>query len=299
MSIAARDRSDEVFVAERPWGQFQQFVSNESCTVKIITVEPGHRLWLQTHGQRDEMWQVLDVPIDIQVDDRSWTAQPGERVWVPQGARHRMGNSGEPPPGACSRSPSATSTRATSSGSRTTTPGSRRAETGSRGPGDTCRPALVLSRPRRCSARGDGRPVHGELPEPPAARAVQDRPAVAAQGRRRGEEPLARAVRRVWRLTCPRGVQRGEEAVHPLAGDVAVDQRLGQPLGDLGRALQTGQAQRQGQLSGGRRPSPPPTCCAGRARRRCRRPAGPRGPAGRRPPARPARPHPRRTDAAR
>jgi len=94
MTIAARDRSTEVFVTERPWGQFEQFVSNESCTVKIITVEPGHRLSLQTHGLRDEMWQVLDVPIDIQVDDRSWTAQVGERVWVPQGARHRMGNSG-------------------------------------------------------------------------------------------------------------------------------------------------------------------------------------------------------------
>ena len=86
MTIAARDRSTEVFVTERPWGQFEQFVSNESCTVKIITVEPGHRLSLQTHGLRDEMWQVLDVPIDIQVDDRSWTAQVGERIWVPQGA---------------------------------------------------------------------------------------------------------------------------------------------------------------------------------------------------------------------
>ena len=64
------------------------------CTVKIITVQPGHRLSLQTHGHRDEMWQVLDVPIDVQVDDESWVAQVGERVWVPQGARHRMGNSG-------------------------------------------------------------------------------------------------------------------------------------------------------------------------------------------------------------
>ena len=90
-------RADEVFVAERPWGQFEQFVSNETVTVKIITVLPGHRLSLQRHGHRDEMWQVLDVPIDIEVDDRTWVAQPGERVWVPQGATHRMGNSGSQP----------------------------------------------------------------------------------------------------------------------------------------------------------------------------------------------------------
>lgn len=90
-------RCDEVFVAERPWGKFQQFLSNEAVTVKIITVNPGHRLSLQTHGHRDEMWQVLDVPIDIQIDDHIWTAQPGERIWAPQGCRHRMGNSGTEP----------------------------------------------------------------------------------------------------------------------------------------------------------------------------------------------------------
>lgn len=93
----ATNRCDEVFVSERPWGQFQQFVSNEAVTVKIITVDPGQRLSLQTHGHRDEMWQVLDVPLDIQVDDRTWAAQPGEQIWVPQGSRHRMSNSGNEP----------------------------------------------------------------------------------------------------------------------------------------------------------------------------------------------------------
>ena len=84
----------EVFVAQRPWGEFQQFVSDETVTVKIITVEPGHRLSLQRHELRGEMWQVLDVPIDVTVDERQWQAQPGESVWVPRGATHRMGNSG-------------------------------------------------------------------------------------------------------------------------------------------------------------------------------------------------------------
>src|SRR5471032_1645510 len=82
------NRCDAVFVSERPWGQFQQFVNNEAVTVKIITLNAGHRLSLQVHGHRDEMWQVLDVPIDIEVDDRTWVAQPGERIWVAQGARH-------------------------------------------------------------------------------------------------------------------------------------------------------------------------------------------------------------------
>ena len=54
-------------------------------TVKIITVDPGHRLSLQKHEHRGEMWQILDVPIDITVGDRQWLAQPGEMVWVPGG----------------------------------------------------------------------------------------------------------------------------------------------------------------------------------------------------------------------
>jgi mannose-6-phosphate isomerase len=93
--VTMRDPRDGIFVVERPWGQFQQFVSNETVTVKIITVEPGHRLSLQTHEHRGEFWQVLDVPIEVTVADRTWEAQPGESVWVPRGAVHRMANKGE------------------------------------------------------------------------------------------------------------------------------------------------------------------------------------------------------------
>ncbi|MDQ2796446.1 MAG: phosphomannose isomerase type II C-terminal cupin domain [Actinomycetota bacterium] len=92
-----RNPTDDIFVVERPWGDFRQFVSNETVTVKIITVAPGHRLSLQRHRHRGEMWQVLDVPIDITVDDRQWVAAAGETVWVPHGSLHRMGNSGSEP----------------------------------------------------------------------------------------------------------------------------------------------------------------------------------------------------------
>jgi mannose-6-phosphate isomerase-like protein (cupin superfamily) len=87
-----QDPREEIFVVERPWGQFQQFVSNEAVTVKIITVEPGHRLSLQTHDHRGEMWQVLDVPIEVTVGERNWSAEPGETVWVPCSTVHRMAN---------------------------------------------------------------------------------------------------------------------------------------------------------------------------------------------------------------
>ncbi len=93
--VQMRDPRDEIFVQERPWGQFEQFVSNERVTVKIITVQPGHRLSLQTHENRGEFWQVLDGPLEVTVGDRTWEAQSGEKVWAPQGAVHRMANHGE------------------------------------------------------------------------------------------------------------------------------------------------------------------------------------------------------------
>ena len=89
------DPRDGIFVVERPWGRFQQFVSNETVTVKVITVEPGHRLSLQTHSHRGEFWHVLDVPIEVTVGDRTWTAEPDEAVWVPVGSLHRMANKGD------------------------------------------------------------------------------------------------------------------------------------------------------------------------------------------------------------
>lgn len=89
------DRREDVFTEERPWGDFQNFVTNEQVTVKIITVEPGQRLSLQRHRHRAEMWQVLDdAPLDITVGDRRWPAKRGEMIWVPLGSVHRMGNSG-------------------------------------------------------------------------------------------------------------------------------------------------------------------------------------------------------------
>jgi mannose-6-phosphate isomerase-like protein (cupin superfamily) len=99
VAVAAqpRSRTSDVFVAQRPWGQFQQFVENEPVTVKVITVEPGHRLSLQTHPHRDEIWQVLDAPMRARVEDREWDAQVGEQVWVPAGSRHRIANRGDVP----------------------------------------------------------------------------------------------------------------------------------------------------------------------------------------------------------
>ena len=89
------DRSQDVFTDVRPWGDFRSFCTNENVTVKVITVNPGQRLSLQTHAKRAELWTVLDdAPMEVTVGDRTWQAVKDEMVWVPQGAVHRMANPG-------------------------------------------------------------------------------------------------------------------------------------------------------------------------------------------------------------
>jgi mannose-6-phosphate isomerase len=85
---------DDVVIVERPWGSFQQFLCNAPASVKVITVGAGQRLSLQRHSGRDELWQALDGPVDVEVDGHRSRAYAGDRVWVPRGATHRMGNSG-------------------------------------------------------------------------------------------------------------------------------------------------------------------------------------------------------------
>ena len=97
MSAAREDPRPQVFTDKRPWGAFEQYTLNEPSTVKTITVEPGHRLSLQTHTQRDELWTVLDSEALVDIGGRSWQAQPGEKVWIPRGTPHRLANPGSSP----------------------------------------------------------------------------------------------------------------------------------------------------------------------------------------------------------
>lgn len=77
------------FTASKPWGGFDQFTSNETTTVKIITVLPHELLSLQSHDLRSEWWIILDTKMDIEIDGKRFTAYRGQDVFIPQGAKHR------------------------------------------------------------------------------------------------------------------------------------------------------------------------------------------------------------------
>jgi mannose-6-phosphate isomerase len=88
------DTKPDVLFKERPWGNFSQYVSNGECTVSLLTVKPGHRLSLQSHTARAELWIVLDDGAEIQVGDRVKRHHAGDEVWIPVNTKHRLSCTG-------------------------------------------------------------------------------------------------------------------------------------------------------------------------------------------------------------
>ena len=73
----------------RPWGQFERFTLNESSTVKILTVNKGEVLSLQTHDRREEFWRVLSGYGTITIGDETHDAAPGDEFFIAKGTKHR------------------------------------------------------------------------------------------------------------------------------------------------------------------------------------------------------------------
>ena len=79
-------------VTERPWGRFTTYVTNaDDVTVKVIAIDPGHRLSLQYHSKRSETWICIQGEAVAEIGDEKHTLRPGQEVTVPVGARHRLG----------------------------------------------------------------------------------------------------------------------------------------------------------------------------------------------------------------
>ncbi|HUY05131.1 MAG TPA: phosphomannose isomerase type II C-terminal cupin domain [Candidatus Paceibacterota bacterium] len=74
----------------RPWGEFLRFTLNETSTVKIITVDAGQSISLQTHEHRDEFWFVFKGSGVIRIDDTDHEAHEGDHFFCPRGCKHRV-----------------------------------------------------------------------------------------------------------------------------------------------------------------------------------------------------------------
>jgi len=99
------DTARSVGTFKRPWGSGEVFTTNESCSVRVITVDEAQKISFHRHLHRDELFVALDdgVGVDISDDEfedgvtgdsdrciESVTLEQGSRLLVPRGIWHRL-----------------------------------------------------------------------------------------------------------------------------------------------------------------------------------------------------------------
>lgn len=87
-------RDADTFV-ERPWGNYMKLYQEKGVWVKRVEVGVGQRLSLQKHHRRSEKWIVVTGEGLAIVDGKEIFMRTGSVLDVPQGAVHRIGNTGK------------------------------------------------------------------------------------------------------------------------------------------------------------------------------------------------------------
>ena len=64
---------------------------------KVIDVDPGQRLSYQSHQHRAEHWIIVRGRPEVILDDRTIQLGPGDHIYIPQGAKHRIRNPTDEP----------------------------------------------------------------------------------------------------------------------------------------------------------------------------------------------------------
>jgi mannose-6-phosphate isomerase len=80
----------KIYSEIRPWGRFEKFHENKSCTIKLIYVNANSRLSLQYHKKRSEFWKVIKGTAVVEIDKKTIVLREGETITIPRQAKHRV-----------------------------------------------------------------------------------------------------------------------------------------------------------------------------------------------------------------
>ena len=79
----------------RPWGSFETLISGVGYKVKVIDVDCGGRLSLQSHEHRSEHWVVVEGVASVIIEDAVLRLEAGQSTFVPVGKKHQLVNDGD------------------------------------------------------------------------------------------------------------------------------------------------------------------------------------------------------------
>jgi cytidyltransferase-like protein len=92
--VVTKKESLALEVGMRPWGHYVVIEDKEHHKVKRLLVEPGHRLSLQSHEKRSEVWVVVNGTATVEIDQFLEDVEEGDTITIPCGAKHRLSNKG-------------------------------------------------------------------------------------------------------------------------------------------------------------------------------------------------------------
>ena len=78
------------YIEERPWGKFEKYVNNQTCTVKLLFINPGEELSLQYHKKRDEFIKIIQGQAQVTLDQEIKQAKEDDEFFIPKETKHRI-----------------------------------------------------------------------------------------------------------------------------------------------------------------------------------------------------------------
>ena len=76
----------------RPWGYFTVIAEGGDFLIKIIHVNPGQKLSLQSHNYRSEHWTVVKGIAKVILDKNEYTLKTGESIDIAIKSKHSLQN---------------------------------------------------------------------------------------------------------------------------------------------------------------------------------------------------------------
>lgn len=76
----------------RPWGFYTVIAAGKGFQTKIIHVNPGQKLSVQSHDHRSEHWVVLSGTAKVVLESKDYILSPGHSIDIPVKAIHSLQN---------------------------------------------------------------------------------------------------------------------------------------------------------------------------------------------------------------
>lgn len=79
----------------RPWGYYKVIAQGKNYCVKVIHVNVGQKLSVQSHNHRSEHWVVAEGIAYVLLNDKEMILGVGQSIDIPVKAVHSLQNSSE------------------------------------------------------------------------------------------------------------------------------------------------------------------------------------------------------------